>query len=616
VSLAARRWLWLLAGLVAGCLPLLLTWLATPPEGTRLSRAHFGQTVDDDAARGVTLPHRWADDAATGCTGCRTVWYRFDRLLATLPSETQAVLLTRVAHNAAIYLNGRLLAQGGRFADPSARLGARPLWAEAEPGAWNLGENRLYVLVKATPPQAGRMTAPALGDAAALAPALHWRNAIGITLPQVAATAAAMLALTMGGLWAHRKHELPYATLAFAAAAFAMQAFAGLVVEPPLPDAAWDGVLAASALLTAGCVARLAGRLQARSRPRRTLWAASVLLLAATGGMLAVQAPFGGGPAVAQGAAMGLLAGAGLALAAAGWRAADPRRLLPGLMLVLAALHDGLWPALDSAGAEALPAMPLAVFVLLGTGAWSLLLHFVQTLNAVELLKIDLEALVAERTQALQAQFQRVRELERQQTIATERERLMRDMHDGVGGHLVAMLAIIEADRRRPGELATAVRDALDDMRLMVDSLEPVDDDLNAVLAMLHDRLAPRMKAAGVTLHWDVDLLPPVAGLTPTRVLHVLRMLQEAVTNAIRHGQARTLCLSAHPDAQQVRLTLRDDGGGFDPAATTSGRGLKNLRRRSAEVGASLDIVSAPGQGCTVHIGLPRLSTRPDDARH
>lgn len=244
--------------------------------------------------------------------------------------------------------------------------------------------------------------------------------------------------------------------------------------------------------------------------------------------------------------------------------------------------------------------------LLLGVAAWTLLLRFVQTLNAVELLKIDLEALVAERTAALQAQFARVRELQRQQTLAAERERLMRDMHDGVGGHLVAMLAMIEADRRRPGELATVVREALDDMRLMVDSLEPVDDDLNAVLAMFHDRLAPRMKLAGVALHWDVDLLPAVPGLTPARVLHVLRMLQEAVTNAIRHGQAHTLWLGAQPQTAQVLITLRDDGCGFDPQAASSGRGLKNLHRRGAEIGATVQICSQPGQGSTVRIALPR----------
>ena len=234
-----------------------------------------------------------------------------------------------------------------------------------------------------------------------------------------------------------------------------------------------------------------------------------------------------------------------------------------------------------------------------------MLLRFVQTLNAVELLNIDLEGMVQARTAELQEQFQRVRELERREAIANERERLMRDMHDGVGGHLVSVLAMIEADRRRPGELAEVVRHALEDMRLLVDSLEPVDDDLNAVLAMWHDRLAPRLRVAGVHLQWDVELLPPVPGLSPARVLHLLRILQEAVSNALRHGHARTLALEAASSEGVVRIRLQDSGSGFDTGASHSGRGLKNMRRRAGAAGASLDIRSAPGQGTSVTLGLP-----------
>ena len=229
-----------------------------------------------------------------------------------------------------------------------------------------------------------------------------------------------------------------------------------------------------------------------------------------------------------------------------------------------------------------------------------MLARFVDTLNAAELLNVDLEALVQERTAELQAQFQRVRELERREAIATERERLMRDMHDGVGGHLVSMLAMIEADRRRPGELADVVREALDDMRLMIDSLEPVDDDLNAVLAIFRDRLAPRLRASGVTLHWDVELLPPLAALTPARVLHLLRILQEAVTNALRHGQAGTLWIGAAASGGEVHIVVRDDGSGFDPGEAFGGRGLKNMRRRAAECEVALDIASQPGAGTSV----------------
>ncbi|MCW5609768.1 MAG: hypothetical protein KIS83_03630 [Rubrivivax sp.] len=314
----------------------------------------------------------------------------------------------------------------------------------------------------------------------------------------------------------------------------------------------------------------------------------------------------------------GVFALCGLALAQRGWQRADARLLWPGAVLLLGAAADLLRLPPAALGVtpgaapwhEPLPLLPWALAALLGSAAWLLLARFVETLNAAELLNVDLEALVHERTAALQAQFERVRELERREAIAAERERLMRDMHDGVGGHLVSMLAMIEADRRRPGELAVVVREALDDMRLMIDSLEPVDDDLNAVLAMFHDRLAPRLRGAGVTLHWDVDLLPQVAGLTPARVLHLLRILQEGVSNALRHGRARTLWLRADAagpagatgaaGGAAVTITLRDDGSGFDPAAASGGRGLKNMRRRAQEAGLALDLVSAAGAGTTL----------------
>jgi signal transduction histidine kinase len=302
--------------------------------------------------------------------------------------------------------------------------------------------------------------------------------------------------------------------------------------------------------------------------------------------------------------ALALGAATGAWLTWRGWRRDDGRLLVPGVVLAALSAADILRPLADPG---AMPWQPWALALFFGAAAWLLLLRFVETLNTLELLNIDLEDLVRVRTSELQAQFERVRELERRQTIAGERERLMRDMHDGVGGHLVSLLAMIEAGRSGPQQLSTAVRDALDDMRLMIDSLDPVDDDLNAVLAMWNDRLAPRLRGAGVVLHWDVDMLPSVPGLTPARVLHVLRILQEAVTNAVRHGRAQTLWLTAGVDAalHQVQLSLRDDGCGFDPEVVGTGRGLKNMRRRAAEVGAELQLVSRPGSGAQVTLRLP-----------
>lgn len=619
-------------------LPLLLEQAAAPPLHLRVAEAAAGETVDDDRLRATPLPHLWRD----GCGDCSTQWYRVDRPLAELPREAQAVYLPLVGDNAAIYLNGRLLGQGGRFADPVARLGTRPLWVQAPAALWQQGENRLYVLLKADRARFGRMPAPAIGAESDLVGAWRLRHALAVTLPQVAATAAAMLALMMGVLAWYRRSELGHMALSLAAGLFSADAFARLVVEPPMPGPAWDAVLALLRLALAASIGTLAWRLTVaqaderagdaplRLRPgSRSLGAAAlglgVCAVVAAAAVGAALEPSGFGLETVEGLARLTLAAAGTVLLLRGWRADEQHGAAPvagiGAALAAAALVDvlrlpslawssaawwAIWPAGPAAAAEALPLAPWALAALLGVAAWWLLVRFVETLNAAELLNIDLEALVRERTAALEAQFERVRELQRGEAIAAERERLMRDMHDGVGGHLVSMLAMIEADRCRPGELAQVVREALDDMRLMIDSLEPVDDDLNAVLAMFHDRLAPRLRAAGVTLHWQVDLLPQVGGLTPARVLHLLRMLQEGVTNAMRHGRARTLWIGATVgDGVGVRIEVRDDGAGFDPQGVEGGRGLKNLARRAREIGAELSIRSAPGAGASVVVMWP-----------
>ncbi|MBX3635326.1 MAG: hypothetical protein KF683_08080 [Rubrivivax sp.] len=623
----SSRLLALLAALLFVALPLLAERAAAPADSWRHTQAGHGAAVDDETMQPRTLPHRWRDD----CTDCTSLWYRIDLELSDPPREAQAVYLPALGDNAAVYLNGRLLGQGGRFADPVARLGLHPLWVRAPASLWQPGENRLYVLVKAARPRAGLMPAPAIAPEQAIEGAWRLRELLAITLTQLMATAAAALALMMAVLAWYRRGEhgtvgrndaRGYRRLALAAALYAAGAFVGLVVESPLAAAGWDAVLLLTALATTLAVAALVGHLRDEPGPggpapaadpaarRRHLAVPGASLAGVALAAAAVAAPLeptGAAIELVQGLLRGALALVGLALALRGWQRGQTRLLWPGAVLAIAAAADLLRLPPSALGSapwhEALPLLPWALAALLGSAAWLLLARFVQTLNAAELLNVDLEALVHERTAALQAQFERVRELERREAITAERERLMRDMHDGVGGHLVSMLAMIEADRRRPGELAVVVRDALDDMRLMIDSLEPVDDDLNAVLAMFHDRLAPRLRGAGVRLHWDVDLLPQVAGLTPARVLHLLRILQEGVTNALRHGRAPTLWLRAEADDRgAVTITLRDDGSGFDSRGAHAGRGLKNMRRRAQEAGLELDLASAAGEGTTLRL--------------
>ena len=88
----------------------------------------------------------------------------------------------------------------------------------------------------------------------------------------------------------------------------------------------------------------------------------------------------------------------------------------------------------------------------------------------------------------------------------------------------------------------------------------------------------------------------------------LFRIGQEALTNAVKHAKANKIDVSLHYDPTNVTLTISDDGAGFDPAISPDGDhfGIVGLRERAADIRATLDIRSAPGQGTTVTVAVHR----------
>ena len=176
-------------------------------------------------------------------------------------------------------------------------------------------------------------------------------------------------------------------------------------------------------------------------------------------------------------------------------------------------------------------------------------------------------------------------------------------MRDGVGGHLVRTLSMLDGRGASREELAEQLREALADMRLVIDSLDPSVDDLATRLGMLRSRLERILSRQNVELVWRTEALPPLPHLGAENSLHVLRIVQEAVTNVLRHAKATRLTLSARLEAgiggaTGVTVEVRDDGIGV-AAAEVGGRGMANMRRRPELLGAQLEISDASGAGGT-----------------
>jgi signal transduction histidine kinase len=216
----------------------------------------------------------------------------------------------------------------------------------------------------------------------------------------------------------------------------------------------------------------------------------------------------------------------------------------------------------------------------------------------------ELERRVAEKTREIEASYAKLRETQRVQELAAERRRIMADMHDGLGARLVALLSVAQSGKAMPGEISEGIAGALDDLRLAVDSVQPVEGDVGVVLGNVRHRMRQVFERAGIRLAWNVAALPRMDSLTPERVLAIQRVFFEAFSNAIRHSGARTVSVSTQRDANAVRIVIEDDGCGFDPAARNTGTGLGNLRQRAAQAGGTLIVESQPGKGTRVTLSL------------
>lgn len=244
-----------------------------------------------------------------------------------------------------------------------------------------------------------------------------------------------------------------------------------------------------------------------------------------------------------------------------------------------------------------------------------IMLHrFADGLSLLENFNKRLHRDVAAARGKLQEAFDREKVHERRETLAAERVRLMSDLHDGIAGQLMSIVALGEQDSGpKATEITQACHRALTDLRLVVDSMEDVGDDLGMMLAAFRERVDPQLRRSGIRLDWQVRDLPDLPGLSPATTLAIFRVLQEAVNNAVRHSGSQVVeVLSSESPlpGHRVRLVVRDHGSG---GATLRGghHGMGNMKRRAAGLGATLNVES-DAAGTRVVLDLPERVERTD----
>jgi len=232
-------------------------------------------------------------------------------------------------------------------------------------------------------------------------------------------------------------------------------------------------------------------------------------------------------------------------------------------------------------------------------------LRFQQARQALIRLSDGIAQQLAEREAELQARHDQVTTLERARAAAEERTRILRDMHDGAGAHLIAAIHLVESGHGSRGELLQTLQESLDQLRLSIDAMHLPPGDINALLSSLRYRLEKRLQAAGLRLVWQVDELPLLPHYQSAQLRHVQFILLEAISNAIQHARASRLTLQAVASGTHIVLTLQDNGVGPGAGA---GNGLRSMQERAALIGATLERPPAAQGTCWI-LHLPLQAT-------
>lgn len=601
---------------------MLLAWAMLLPgmaaaDTMALATATRSATLTDGTvlpAQPLALPDYW-DRVMPGKSGTLVYELRFDR---NWPAAAPGGLFVPWAGGSyEVRLNGVLLAAGGRLDAPASALAKRPYYVAVPPELANAHGNLLRITVAARAYARSGLLPVTVGPAAEVRAQYERAFLLRVAGPLI----AAVLSVVLGGLalliWWRQRDPL-FGLYGLAEVAWSVRLLDYFVDDLAIPAELRGYIVAAAREVFLGAIARfclLVIRVPWRWL-HRTLNAYLWLALP----VLAPLAALSSHPLVFP---LSWLAKVGIILTVAGamvWgalrRPSREATLLAVTVGVSAVLFLADWIKVWLTGdyywvhsMTRYVSVPFSVVM-----AWMLVERYTSAVQSLQNANQVLTERVAQREAQLRAAFARTQKIAAEETTLRERGRILRDMHDGLGSQLVATLSMLESGKASAPEVATQVRQALDSLKLSIDAMQDTGGDLAAVLGNLRYRLGPRIADAGLEIRWEVERLPALPHFSAHKVQELQYLLLEGITNVLQHAAARTLTVTARADpaAQAIRITLADDGRGFDAEAPRGGRGLRNMQVRAAAFGGQLRIRSAPG-GTALTVEVPLAPAQGDE---
>lgn len=611
---------WLLAGclLLCGLGP---AWAETVAQSVNNATRQFSSAtayaLNDGHAPTplgeVRLPHRWDRLSPRPTSG---LLYRL-----TLPpgdGRPQALHLLRAGNQVEIRVNGEVLAMLGELGNPRLDA-AKNNWLVNVPAALlsTTGPNVLELRITAQPDRYGGLWPVEYGPVASTTAAYNrlnfWKHTVQVWL----SAGWLLIGLAAAALWAQQRVPL-YGWFALAACLGVARHVDRLWPDPPVPWGLWAWLIAVAYGLHLLFMLHVVVSLMHATPPvrmRRLMLATGAVMVALATVAFVFSMP------QAWTAALLVLLVFSLCVLWVTVRAARTAPLVWRVVLWTAvlvslacAVHDlgfvRIGARTDSAIRISL--MPFVAFGMALLMGGVIVVRYNAVVRAYQHLNNDLKVRVDEKERELKSTLEIVHQQKQAHALSEERQRIMRELHDGVGSQLVGLLNLASKGVTDPALIEEHVKLALDEMRMAVDSLQPVHNDLAIVLATLRYRVQARLEATGITVQWDVPNLPTLRNLTPQVALQVQRILLECLTNVLKHSRATVLRVHAEwIDTAPTRVLIEVSDNGVGIAADLAqkglrgGLGLENMQTRATAIGATLFVGPAAPNGTMVRLAWP-----------
>lgn len=620
---SSNRWsprsIHLLHALIAIAAVQLVYWLLVYPAIFSAGQRPHLIDVDDTGVATLIAPSTEALQAADfkpvdlPWSDCCEIGYRALRFSVTLdvvPEDGLAIIPIAGVDNLAIVVNGQMARQEGRMTLPDITYhGNLKSISYISPGLLHAGANRFaFIMVRDSVPYFD-VNRPLVGRYAQTRALFEKRNYLLNEYQLQSYTIAFLLALLAAVLCVRSEQKAFAVWTLVLVLAWALRMHYFRWVDPPFSgDVRVFYYFSLTALMPAAWV-NVADSWT--GRPLRWLSEATMAVTMLSLGVMAYAMfamPSGGFDLCASlSNTLGLLFGAAT-IARFVWhllRVRDDRHweaaifLLCITLMAVEFIWQGLWDISTGHLQNSLPLLLTAFAV----AFFARNVRLFRSMNEINALLNDR---LQQRETELAQHYARQGALLRRETLVNERHRLMRDMHDGIGGQLMSLLHTSRLKPIPQTELSENLSNVVDELRLIIDSLDSVGNSIGTALASFRRRLEPTLTAAGIRLIWSNTLDDQVAHLGPREVLQVFRIVQEAVTNAIRHAHSATLRIAISSEATPTPLlhvVIADQGSGMDKHSS-GGHGLKNMQARAESIGASLSTQSSP-DGTEITLTLP-----------